>query len=280
MGSLHRPTLFNGTNYTFWKVRMRIFIQATNFNAWKVITDGPYDSEKLQGLSEDQRDRFLSLNAKAIHFLYCALDVSQFILISSCDTAKEIWDKLEIIYEGTPQVKGARIDILIRKCELFSMQDDESVSEMLLRFCCIINELKCLGKEYPNSYLNWKILSNLPSSWDAKVVAIETAKDLAKLSFDELMGNLLTYEMRLREDSESSEKPPTKSSVDKKVNELKKENEVACYKCKRVGHFKNKCPLLKRNEKKKAMIATWSGEDSSTSELDGEGIAEMCLTAL
>ena len=51
----------------------------------------------------------IQLNAKAKHTLYCALHPSEFNRISSCDTAKQIWDKLKVTHEGTNQVKQSRI---------------------------------------------------------------------------------------------------------------------------------------------------------------------------
>ena len=36
----------------------------------------------------------------------------------------------------------------------------------------------------------------MPRTWEAKVTAIQEAKDLKTLSLDELIGNLQTYELR------------------------------------------------------------------------------------
>ena len=40
--STNRPPLFNGSNYTYWKARMRIFIQALDYDLWSVIINGPH----------------------------------------------------------------------------------------------------------------------------------------------------------------------------------------------------------------------------------------------
>ncbi|KAH1082219.1 hypothetical protein J1N35_010532 [Gossypium stocksii] len=34
-----RP-LFNGTNYSYWRVRMKLFIQANDYEVWRIITNG------------------------------------------------------------------------------------------------------------------------------------------------------------------------------------------------------------------------------------------------
>ena len=43
----------------------------------------------------------LGIATLAKHPLICGLDSKEYKRISSCDSAKEIWDKLEVTYEGT-----------------------------------------------------------------------------------------------------------------------------------------------------------------------------------
>jgi len=84
----------------------------------------------------------------------------------------------------------------MRKYELFKMGDKETVMEMSTHFTHITNELKSLGKSFNTEELVRNILSFLPQSWEAKVTAIQEAKDMNKISLDELIGNLQTYELR------------------------------------------------------------------------------------
>ena len=84
----------------------------------------------------------------------------------------------------------------MRKYELFEMGDKETVMEMYTRFTHITNELKSLGKSFTSEELVRKILRFLPQSWEAKVTAIQEAKDMKSISLDELIGNLQTYELR------------------------------------------------------------------------------------
>ena len=106
----------------------------------------------------------LQSNAKAMNILYCALDPNEFNRISSCESAKEIWDRLEVTYEGTNQVKESKINILVHSNELFRMKSDESITEMFTRSTNIVNVLKSLGKVYPNSEHVRKILRLLPKT--------------------------------------------------------------------------------------------------------------------
>ncbi|XP_075076493.1 uncharacterized protein LOC142163139 [Nicotiana tabacum] len=135
-------------------------------------------------------------NFRAKNILVCEIGPNEYNRISACETAKEIWEALQIAHEGTTQVKQSKIDMLTIEYELFRMKDDESIQDMHTRFTSIINKLHSLGEVIPKNKLVRKILSILPSSWESKVNTITKAKDLQELTIHELVGNLKTYEMK------------------------------------------------------------------------------------
>ncbi|KAH7857008.1 hypothetical protein Vadar_008009 [Vaccinium darrowii] len=154
---------------------MRIFVTSNDYDLWKIITKGPTIPTKKSGdlivpKSEDEWDEAekakMEKNARAINLLYCALCTNEYNRISACEAAKEIWDKLEIAYEGNNQVKQSKIDILVHSFELFKMQPNESISQMFARFTNITNGLKSLGKSYTESEMTRKILRSMPTKWD------------------------------------------------------------------------------------------------------------------
>ncbi|GAV71415.1 zf-CCHC domain-containing protein/DUF4219 domain-containing protein/UBN2 domain-containing protein, partial [Cephalotus follicularis] len=226
---------FDGNNYSFWKTRMTIFLQSLDYQLWHIIVNGPrmptrtiegVVSPKPENEYNDNDFRMLQLNSKAKHVLFCAVGPNEFNRISSCDSAKEMWDLLEVTYEGTNQVKESKISMLVHEYELFIMHDNESISDMFTRFTTIINSLKNLGKSYPNQELVRKILRFLKNQKGIK-----------------------SFKKNFPQDEESS-----------------KREEPTCYECKKPGHFKNECPNLKKKEQfkkkneyfknKKAMVAT------------------------
>ncbi|WCJ38280.1 hypothetical protein M5689_019350 [Euphorbia peplus] len=109
--STTRPPLFNGDNYSYWKKRMMCFIQVQNMSAWNVITDGDFIPTRMEvGLGDvvippreytDDILKKLQTNASAMNMLHCALSATEYNKVSSCETAKDIWNKLEVTYEGT-----------------------------------------------------------------------------------------------------------------------------------------------------------------------------------
>ncbi|GAV62980.1 LOW QUALITY PROTEIN: UBN2 domain-containing protein, partial [Cephalotus follicularis] len=151
---------------------MTIFLQSLDYQLWHIIVNGPrmptrtidgVASPKPENEYNDNDFRMLQLNSKAKHVLFCAVGPNEFNRISSCDSAKEMWDLLEVTYEGTNQVKE-KISMLVHEYELFVMHENECISDMFSRFTTIINSLKNLGKSYSNQELVRKILRCLPKS--------------------------------------------------------------------------------------------------------------------
>ena len=182
-----------------------------DYELWDVIEKGPYIPmkkceeslvEKLKFEWDDTDKKRISINARAMNTLFCALSMEEFNRIQSCKTAKDIWNTLEATHEGTNQVKESKISMLVHKYELFKMKHDESIKQMYTRFTDIINDLSSLGKEYTTSEMVRKILRSLPKQWEAKVTAIQEAKDLSKLPLDELIGSLMTHEITMNQNLE------------------------------------------------------------------------------
>ncbi|KAL4323108.1 hypothetical protein GQ457_11G024220 [Hibiscus cannabinus] len=197
--SISKPPFFNGANYPYWKNKMMLFIQSTDYLIWDVVLDGPFTPLKREGDTlvpkqrhewNDEERRRVQMNAKAMHILFCALGPDEYAKMSSCSSAKEIWDKLEVTHEGTSEVKETKIGLLNLSYENFKMEPDEDIKKMFDRFSIIVNGLKGYAEIIPEDKLVRKLIYSLSESWDSKKTAIIEAHNLKTLKLDELMGSL------------------------------------------------------------------------------------------
>jgi len=109
---------------------MQVFIRTEDYELWNIVTKGLYVPKttidgKTVMKTKDQyaQEDFarLSKNYKAMHILYCGLDANECNRICACESAKEIWDKLVVTYEGTNKVIETKINMFVRQYELFKM---------------------------------------------------------------------------------------------------------------------------------------------------------------
>ncbi|XP_070013070.1 uncharacterized protein [Nicotiana sylvestris] len=115
--STYRPPRFNGQYYDWWKTRMYDFIMAEDLELWDIICDGRREYS-------DTDRKAVEKNYRAKKILMCGIGPDEYIRVSACDTAKEIWEALKTEHEGTTQVKQSKIDMLTTEYELFRMKDD------------------------------------------------------------------------------------------------------------------------------------------------------------
>src|SRR3984957_19829913 len=146
------------------------------------------------------------------------------------------------------------------------MKEDETVGKCFLRVEEMVNAMKSLGETIEEPSLVQKILRSLPDRFNPKVSAIEELNDLKALEFDQLLGTLTAYEMRIvkykptsreasfkaykNEDSEPDE------IAEKFVKRLKKGSgkykgklPFKCFNCGRIGHFQINVPTKERIER-------------------------------
>ncbi|CAJ2657071.1 unnamed protein product [Trifolium pratense] len=185
---------------------MKAHLEAQGDDIWKAVVDGPFipmsvvngvGTPKIQS-SWDEDDKKKVLNdKKAINILQSALSMDEFFRISTCETAKEIWDTLVETHEGTAEVKRSRLNTLSQEYELLTMQPGESILNLQKRFMHLTNHLKALGKTFSNDELNLKVLRSLTREWQPKVTAISEKKSLSKMTSATLFGKLQEHEIEL-----------------------------------------------------------------------------------
>ena len=90
--------------------------------------------------------------------LYCALSISEFNRISSCQNARDMWHVLAVTDKNINQVKEFKIDMLVHQYELFKMFPNESITSRFTIMTTITNSLDALGMTYTNADIVRKFL--------------------------------------------------------------------------------------------------------------------------
>ena len=195
--SLLIPPLFDGTNYAYWKVRMKVFLQALGEQVWQAVEVGWI---KPKEVPVDWTDVIIiegNFNNRALNALFCGVTNEKFKKILSMEVAKEAWTILETTYEGTQVVKTVKLQRFTSSFEEIRMEEDETFDEFYAKLKDIVNSAFNLGECIAESKIVRKILRSLPERFHAKITAIKEAKDIDQIPLTKLVGNLQTYEMGL-----------------------------------------------------------------------------------
>jgi hypothetical protein len=122
---------------------------------------------------------------------------AKFVKVMYLESAKEMWDKLINSYEGNEKVMDAKIQTYKLQFEQLKMKEDETVEKNFLRIEKLVNAMKGLGEKIEEASLVQKILRSLSDRFNPKFSAIEELNVLKVIPFDQLLGTLTSYEMKI-----------------------------------------------------------------------------------
>ena len=144
--SLIIPPLFDDTNYVYWKVCMRVFLQFLDENVWLAIEVGWKKPEEPPATWDDTKIKATNFNNRALNALFNVVTNEEFKKISSTDNAKEAWTILQNTYEGTKAVKNSKLQRLTTSFEEIRMDEDKSFDKFYAKLKDIVISTINLGE--------------------------------------------------------------------------------------------------------------------------------------
>ena len=83
------PHLFDGTNYAYWKVRMRAFLQSLDEKVWPTVEIVWTKPKEALADWDEAKIKVVNFNSRALNALFNTVTNEEFKKISSTKTAKE-----------------------------------------------------------------------------------------------------------------------------------------------------------------------------------------------
>ena len=87
--SLIMPHLFDDTNYAYWKVRIRAFLQSLDENVWQAVEIGWTKPMEVPTDWDDAKIKAENFNGRALNALFSAVTNEEFKKISSIEITEE-----------------------------------------------------------------------------------------------------------------------------------------------------------------------------------------------
>ena len=205
---------------------------------------------------------------RALSIIFLAISETVFIKIMNCETAKEAWDTLKELYQGNERMRKMQVLNLKRNFSTLKMNERESVQQYSDRLMTLVNKIRLLGEDLPDSKVVEKMLISLPEKFEAKISSLEDSRDIDELTLSELINALQAQEHRRalrREEIQQSNderllfvKATKGKSGIPKCNHCKKPGHVEedcwfkgkpqCYNCKRFGHLQKNFRIKKEEQ--------------------------------
>ncbi|XP_074377221.1 uncharacterized protein LOC141718736 [Apium graveolens] len=208
IGGLKVPK-FDKANYNLLKKRMLLYLIAADHRYIKVIKKGPFvfeiedpndDEKRIPKNPDDYTEKDIeldSLDAKVHHLLMESMDDDMSHQIVACENAKHMWQTIELLLEGTEDVRENRLDILTTQYKAFKSLPGENMTSVFERLNKLINELSIYGKRYEQKEINRKFMLTLPTHLISKEDSVRERLDFKTMSLDKLYGKMNTHEMEL-----------------------------------------------------------------------------------
>ena len=163
--------MFDGKDFSYWKVRMEAYVDAVDKGILLATTRGlPSIKDPLK--PTDDESNYEKWNARARNILLRAVTKDIFNQVGSNKLAKEIWDKLVSIYMGTKDEREERHKVLMDKINSLTMLPNESANRMFARLNRLVERLHELGL---NKMTEIEIIHRLLAALDKDKYAIITS---------------------------------------------------------------------------------------------------------
>ncbi|GJW46362.1 hypothetical protein Tco_0078008 [Tanacetum coccineum] len=136
---------------------------------------------------------------KAINIILQGLLTKIYALVSQHRVAKDLWDKIKLLMQGTSLTKQERECKLYDEFNKFTYKKEESLHEYYLRFTLLLNDINIYKMPLEQFQVNTKFLNTLPAEWSKFVTDVKLVKDLHTTNVDQLHAYLQQHERHANE---------------------------------------------------------------------------------
>ncbi|GJT95609.1 hypothetical protein Tco_1091127 [Tanacetum coccineum] len=221
-GSNTRPPMLDRTDFASWQQRIRLYCwgKENRVDILKSIDEGPFqmgtfretlvegDEGSLHlgperhrvysDLSPKDKERY-NTDIRATNILLHGLPKDIYSLINHYTDAKDIWDNVKMLLEGSELTKEVRESQLYDDFEHFHQHKGETIHDYYVWFTKLINDMHNIKMTMSRMQLNSKFINNMLPEWGRFVTAVKLSRGLRDSNYDQLYAYLKQYETHANE---------------------------------------------------------------------------------
>ncbi|GJW62658.1 hypothetical protein Tco_0111993 [Tanacetum coccineum] len=138
---------------------------------------------------------------KATNNILQGLSSDIYSLVNHHRVAKDLWERVQLLMQGTSLTKQERECKLYDAFDKFSHIKGESLHQYYLRFAQLINDMNIYNMKLEQFQVNTKFLNSLLPEWSKLVTDVKLIKDLHTTNFDQLHAYLQQHEIYSNENN-------------------------------------------------------------------------------
>ncbi|XP_031343120.1 uncharacterized protein LOC116172658 [Photinus pyralis] len=205
----------NENNWNVWKFQIKVILTAKELYD---ITVGIVKQPDGEHTGKEVKE-FKVKDAKAQEVLVTRMESGPLFHILMCESAHEMWTKLESIYE-----RQSNVSVHLLQQKFFNMKFEGSVMDFITKIQNLVAQIKQQKENIPENMVITKILMSLPEQYKHFVSAWESVPE-DKRNLTNLSARLLVEEERLGSGEET----------------VAQQSQVKCFSCGKAGHKKDEC---------------------------------------
>ncbi|GKD37808.1 hypothetical protein Tco_1258015 [Tanacetum coccineum] len=158
-----RPPMLDRTDFASWQQRIRLYCQGkeNGVNILKSIDAGPFQMGTFRetlAKGDEDKDRY-NAGIRATNILLQGLPKDIYSLINHYTDAKDIWDNVKMLLEGSELTKDYRESQLYDDFEHFRQHKGETIHDYYVRFAKHINDMRNIKMTMSRMQLNSKFVN-------------------------------------------------------------------------------------------------------------------------
>nr|GEU97866.1 hypothetical protein [Tanacetum cinerariifolium] len=210
-GADNRPPMLKKDMYVSWKSRMELYMMNRQYGRMilESVKNGPLLWPTIEENEVTRPKTYYELSATETIQADCDVKVTNIILqglppeiyalVSNHKVAKELWERIQLLMQGTSLTKQERECKLYDEFDKFAYKKGESLREFYLRFSLLLNDLNIYNMKLKQFQVNTKFLNTLPPEWSKFVTDVKLIRDLHTTNVDQLHAYLGQHEFYANE---------------------------------------------------------------------------------
>ncbi|GJR15403.1 hypothetical protein Tco_0798055 [Tanacetum coccineum] len=188
-GADNRLPMLEKEMYDSWKSRMELYMLNRQHGRMilESVENGPLICPSIEenGVTRPKKYSELSpteaiqadCDIKETNVILQGLPPEVYALVSNHKVAKELWERIQLLMQGTSLTKQERECKIYDEFDKFAYKKGETLREFYLRLSLLLNDMNIYNMKLEQFQVNTKILNTLPPEWSKFMIDVKLLRN-------------------------------------------------------------------------------------------------------